>query len=348
MTGKFRVALTGDFFEGGVPVYPDFDLSVLESADGIELRPFEEHRPDIEADQLQGAQAVIVLTPGVTRESLSRSEDLLVVSRFGVGYDKVDVAACTDADVALCTTVGAVDRPVAEATVGWMMALGHNLLAKDRLVREGKWHERSNYMGSELRGRTLGIVGFGGIGRTVVKLLQGFGMNRPLVFDPLIDRRTLSEMGVEKVELEELMSQADFISLHCPLNDHTLGLISGKELSLMKPTAYVINTARGGIINEDALFDALVSERIAGAALDCFVGEPITRPHRFGRLDNVILAPHCIAWTHELFRDIGSVACRSVLDLARGKHPHGVVNPEVFERPTFQEKWDRLKLPTLK
>jgi len=344
MSKAFRVALTGDFFKDGTPVYPDFDLSVIQEIEGIDVAPFKENYPEIEPDQLAGAQAVVVLTPKVTRQSLSLSKDLLVISRFGVGYDKVDVAACTEADVVLCTAVGSVDRPVAEATVGWMMALGHNLIAKDRLVREGKWHDRSGFMGSELRGRTLGVIGLGGIGRTVVKLLEGFGMNRPLVFDPFMDAQLATELGVEKVELNDLMTQADFVSLHCPLNDHTQDLISEKELSLMKPTAYIINTARGGIANEDALFDALSSRRIAGAALDCFVGEPIIIPNRFGTLDNVILAPHSIAWTHELFRDIGSFACQSVIDLAQRRLPRSSINPEVFEKTSFQEKWDRLKI----
>jgi phosphoglycerate dehydrogenase-like enzyme len=344
MSALFRVALTGDFFEDGTPVFPDFDLSVLKATEGIEVVPFGEHRPEVGPDQLDGAQGVIVMAPKVTSESLSRSNDLLVLSRFGVGYDKVDVSACTDADVVLCTTVGAVDRPVAEATVGWMIALGHHLRAKDRLVREGKWHDRSDFMGCELRDRTLGVIGLGGIGRTVVKLLEGFGMNRPLTFDPFMDAETTSQLGVEKVELNELLTRANFVSVHCPLNDQTIDLISQSELSLMKPTAYIINTARGGIINEDALFEVLTSGQIAGAALDCFVGEPITSPHRFGELENVILAPHSIAWTHELFRDIGSYACHNVIDLAQGRRPRSAINPEVFDRPSFQEKWNRLKI----
>jgi len=344
MNSSFQVALTGDFFKDGTPVYPDFDLSVIQGTEGIEVAPFNDHYPEIEPDQIAGAKAVVVLTPKVSRHSLSRSEDLLVVSRFGVGYDKVDVAACTEADVVLCTAVGAVDRPVAEATVSWMMALGHNLIAKDRLVREGKWHDRNGFMGSELRGRTIGVIGLGGIGQTVVKLLEGFGMNPPIAFDPVLDEGTASQLGVELVELEDLMTRADFVSLHCPLNDDTQDLISEKELSLMKPTAYILNTARGGIINEDALFETLVSKKITGAALDCFVGEPILTPHRFGELENVILAPHSIAWTHELFSDIGSLACQNVVDLAQGRRPRSAVNPEVFERPTFREKWDRLKI----
>ncbi len=342
----FRVAVTGDFFgPGGVPRYPDLGLSVFDGRGHLEWAPFLEHRPRIGPDQLAGANGVIVLTPAVTAESVSRADDLLAVGRFGVGYDAVDVAACTAADVAVYIAVGAVDRSVAEATVGWMIALTHHLLIKDQLVRTGRWDERSGYMGREIRDRTFGAVGFGGIGRATVGLLRGFGMRTPLVYDPFLAPAAAEEAGVRVVGLEELLSEADFVSIHCPLNDKTRGLIGPVELAMMKPDAYLINTARGGIVDEDALFDTLLNRRIAGAALDCFAVEPVVTPHRFGSLDNVLLAPHCIAWTDELFRDIGRVTCQGMLDLSLGKVPKGVVNPEVFDRPGFLEKWERLRHP---
>jgi phosphoglycerate dehydrogenase-like enzyme len=139
------------------------------------------------------------------------------------------------------------------------------------------------------------------------------------------------------------MARADFVTVHCPFNEHTENLISAPELELMKRDAFILNTARGGIINEDALFEALFAERIAGAALDCFADEPVTEPHRFAQLENVILASHNIAWTRELFRDIGAMASRNLIDLANGKQPKSVVNPEVFDRPTFQKKWDSVR-----
>ncbi len=135
--------------------------------------------------------------------------------------------------------------------------------------------------------------------------------------------------------------QSDFVSIHCPLTDQTRGLIGARELALMKPEAYLLNAARGGIVDEDALYQALKERRIAGAAIDCFAQEPVTSPHRFGDLDNVLLAPHSIAWTNELFRDIGRAACQVMVDLAAGNKPRGVLNPEVLDRPAFQEKWKR-------
>jgi phosphoglycerate dehydrogenase-like enzyme len=279
----------------------------------------------------------------VTAETLAQSPNLLVIARFGVGYDAVDVNACTNADVLVTIATGAVDRPVAEATIGWMIALSHNTLIKDKLVRSGQWDERSKHMGSELRDRTIGVIGLGGIARKTIELLNCFGMKQPLAYDPFASNETAPKAGARLVTLEELLKQADFVSIHCPLTEKTRGLIGARELAMMKPDAYLLNTARGGIVEEDALFDALKNRRIAGAALDCFAQEPVTSPHRFGELDNVILAPHSIAWTDELFRDIGRAACQVMVDLSQGKRPHGVLNPEVFERAAFKSKWERAK-----
>jgi phosphoglycerate dehydrogenase-like enzyme len=285
---------------------------------------------------------VIVLTPKVTAQSVAQARDLLAVGRFGVGYDAVDVPACTAADVAVCITAGAVDRPVAEATVGWMIALTHHVLVKDRLVRTGGWDTRSRYMGSELRDRTLGLIGLGGIARTVLKLLANWGMKPPLVFDPFLDEAAAAQAGARKVTLEELLRESDFVSVHCPLTEQTRGLLGAPQLALMRPTAYLLNTARGGIVDEAALYDALTAGRLAGAALDCFAQEPVLTPPRLAELDNVLFAPHCIAWTNELFRDIGRTACQGMIDLSLGQKPRGVVNPEVFDQPSFQEKWRRV------
>src|SRR5262249_50194166 len=155
--------------------------------------------------------------------------DLLAIGRFGVGYDSVDVAACTAADVVLLIAAGAVDRSVAEATVTWMLALTHHVRIKDRLLREGRWDERTRYMGGELRERTLGVVGFGGIGRAVVRLPAGFGMNTPLVFDPFIPATAATEAGAKAVSLDELLARADFVSIHCPLSEATRNLIGARE-----------------------------------------------------------------------------------------------------------------------
>jgi phosphoglycerate dehydrogenase-like enzyme/2-keto-3-deoxy-L-rhamnonate aldolase RhmA len=338
----FRVALTGDFFDDeDTPKYRDIGLGLFEGT-SVEVERFARHMPEIATDQLVGPNGVIVLTPRVTAASLSASSDLLAIGRFGVGYDGVDVAACTAAEVVLFIATGAVDRPVAEATVGWMLALSHQVRTKDRLVREARWDERSQYMGTELRDRTLGVIGFGGIGRALVRLLAGFGMKRPLVYDPFVSAADATRLGVTPVTLDRLLIESDFVSVHCPLNDQTRDLVGPREFGMMKRTAYLINTARGGIVDEAALDAALRENRIAGAAVDCFAAEPLAAPPAFADLDNVLLAPHCIAWTDELFRDIGRTVCRGMLDLAEGRVPKGVVNRDVFDRPGFRAKWKRL------
>jgi phosphoglycerate dehydrogenase-like enzyme len=343
---KFRVAWTADFYDAsGAPKFNDLGLSALEGHDHIERMVLAEHRPEIGPDQIEGLHGIVVLTPAVTRKTLSAAHELLAVGRFGVGYDAVDVAACTDADVVAFITTGAVDRSVAEATVGWMIALTHHVRAKDMLLRQGRWHERSGYMGSELRDRTLGVVGLGGIARATIALLKPFGLKQFLAYDPLLSPAQAADVGATLVGLDRLMSESDFVSIHCPLSDQTRNLIGARELGMMKPGAYLLNTARGGIVDEDALFDALAGRRIAGAAIDCFVGEPITAAHRFGQLDNVLLAPHCIAWTNELFRDIGIAVCNGMIDLSQGRRPgRGVLNPQVFDKPGFGQKWERLRV----
>lgn len=341
-THPFHVALTGDFYDAaGAPRYRDFGLDVFADERQIEHRAFAAHQPEISPDQVGNANGLIVLTPRVTARSVSNSADLLAIARFGVGYDSVDLAACTAADVAVFITTGAVDRSVAEATLTWMLALTHHVRAKDHLVRTGDWDARSRLMGCELRQRTLGVVGFGGIARALLSLLSSFGMQPPLAFDPYLDPAVGARHGVQMVSLDELLAKSDFVSIHCPLTDQTRNLIGARELALMRPGAYLINTARGGIVDEDALYAAVHERRIAGAAIDTFATEPVVTPHRLGELDNVLLAPHSIAWTDELFRDIGRAACRGMVDFSRGVQPPGIVNPQVLERPGFQQKWSR-------
>ena len=340
VNGEFRVTFTADFLTDiGRPRFREYGFEELDRFPGIHASHFPKHEAEIAPEQIAGSQGVIVLTPRVTAATLEDSSALLSISRFGVGYDSVDVDACTKADVLVTITSGAVDRPVAEAVVGWMIALSHHVLSKDRLLREGGWDDRTRYMGTELRDRTLGVVGFGGIGRHLIGLLSGFGMATPLIYDPYIDEETARSFGVGKVDLDTLLEVSDFVSLNCPLNQQTRNLISVRELDRMKPTAWLINTARGGIVDEDALYLALQEEKIAGAAIDCFEVEPITVPHRFGEFENVLLAPHSIAWTHELFRDMGRSAAQTMIQLSQGERPKGVINPEVLDRQSFQSKW---------
>ena len=212
----FRVAFTGDFYGAdGSPKYRDTGLSVLAAHTHIRHSRFAEHRAEIGTDQIGDAQGVVVLTPAVTAASVAESRDLLAIGRFGVGYDAVDVKPCTEADVVVFITVGAVDHSVAEATVGWMIALTHHIRIKDLLVRDGKWDQRSHFLGRELRDRAFGAIGLGGIARKAIALLKGFGMKQPLAYDPYVAAQAAAEMGVRLVSLDELLTTADFVSIHC-------------------------------------------------------------------------------------------------------------------------------------
>ncbi len=342
---RFPVAFTADLLASdGKPRFADIGLSVLTSLPGIEAVPMREFFPVVRPEQLEGVYGAIVMDAGIDSNSISQCKDLLAIARFGVGYNDIDVQACTAADIVFFNAVGGVERSMAEATVGWMIALSHHFRMKDLLVRSGQWNLASQYVGIELRDRTFGSVGFGGIARATVELLKSFGMSQPIAFDPFVDPVLAQRLGVRMVSLEELMQQADFVSIHCPLNANTRNLVGQRELALMKTTAFLINTARGGIVNEDALFAALEGNRIAGAALDVFVGEPFDKPHRFGVLDNVLLAPHAVGLTHEILRDMGRVSCKGIVDIASGRRPNHVINPEVFDSPAFQQKWKRLQL----
>ncbi len=343
MSSDFHIKLTADFQKDGELIYQDIGLDILEETDGASYSFFDQHKTEITPDQFEGADAIIALTPQVTVSSLEGVDRLAMISRFGVGYDSIDVDACTEADVLLTITAGGVNYSVAESVITFMLAISHNLLIKDRLTREGRWDERSNHMGSELRDRTLGIIGLGGIGATLASMVGCFRMKKIIAYDPFISADRAGEIGVELVALDDLLEASDFVSVNCPLNDQTRDLIGSRELALMKPTSYLINTARGGIVNEAALIEVLRDRRIAGAALDCHESEPLPANHPISELDNVIISPHAIAWTNELFRDLGRMACTQVLELSQGKVPHGVVNTDVIDRPGFQAKLARYR-----
>jgi phosphoglycerate dehydrogenase-like enzyme len=336
MPRPFQVGLTADFASGEVRLFDNACLEELRKT-GIECRFLDKHEPVLAPHQIQDVDALICLTPRITAESFSRSGRLLAVLRFGVGYDTVDVGACTEAGVALFITSGAVNYSVAEAILGWMLALGHHSRQKDRLTREGKWQERSLWMGSELRRKTIGLIGLGGIGGALTELLKSFQTAALLAFDPFVAPERAAALNTRLTDLNELLRASDYVVVTCPLNEQTRGLLGANELALMKPQAYLVNAARGGIVDESALEAALKSRQIGGAAVDVFATEPAIQ-HPFFALDNILLAPHAIAWTHELFQEMSLMCCQQAVALSKGNIPAGLINHEVRERPMFLEK----------
>lgn len=344
----FNCGFTADFLDSNKDlVYKDIGLAKLTSSD-IRHNFLIRHQNPIQPASLDNLDAVVSLTPSYNADTFVGVADrLLAIVRFGVGYDMIDVDACTDAGIALFITKGAVDYSVAEATLTWMMSLSHKLTDKNRLVRDGEWVSRGNYMGSELRGKTLGLIGAGGTGSALISMVKGFAMKEILVYDPYFSDSDAESLGVQKANLSDVMSKSDYVSVHCPLNDETRDLISRKEIDSMKPEAYLINTARGGIVNESALYNALKEKRIAGAATDVFESEPARSTHPFCHLDNILLAPHCFAWTDELFTEIGHMAASAIIELSKGNIPLSMlVNHEVTNHPLFQKKLSRFQAPT--
>jgi phosphoglycerate dehydrogenase-like enzyme len=261
-----------------------------------------------------------------------------MIARWGVGYDMIDVAACTANDVLLAITPEGVRRPVAEGILTLLLGLTHHLTRQDRLVRTDRWYEKTQYTSIGLAGRTLGSIGVGNIGTELFRLVQPFGLGRLLAYDPYVPAGSYAELGVEQVTLDTLLEASDFVCINCPLTPQTRHLIGEPELRRMRPTAFLINTARGPIIDQAALTRALQERWIGGAGLDVFEQEPVQADDPLLQVDNVILAPHAIAWTDALVRGNSVEACENVLTVFKGEVPRNSVNRAVVEQPGFEAK----------
>jgi len=339
MSAPFRVALSGDFRKAdGSPVFPDFDLTPLKQAPEVEMAYLEPANP-VRADQLADFDALILLAHRFTQESIHPNGRLAVVARFGVGYDTVDVEACSKAGIALVITPDGIRRPVAVSIITLMLALTGKLMVKDRLTREGPpgFARKGEHMGVGLVGRTLGSVGIGNIGAELFRLVKPFDM-KLIAHDPFADRKLAAELGVELVSLEDVFRRADIVSVSCPLSPETHHLVNAERLALMKPSAYFINTSRGPIHDQKALTKALQERRIAGAGLDVLEQEPPDPNDPILKLDNVILAPHALCWTDQCFAGNGAADVKAVLDVQHGREPRLVVNKAVLATETWKKR----------
>lgn len=329
---SLRVGISPDFY---VDLKDKFELILEEKFRDLDYGP---------ANNWYDLDALLALRVRITAESLQGVDRLILVSRWGVGYDTIDVDALTARDIALTITPAAVRRPVAEAILAFIFALTTNVIAQDKLVRRGGWRGGILQPGRGIAGKTLGSIGLGNIGRQLFAMAQSLGFGRLLATDPFVGSEVATPLGVELVALSELLRQSDYVAINAPLNAQTRGMIGAAELRLMKPTAYLINTARGAIVDESALVECVREGRIAGAALDVFATEPLPTTSPLRELDNMILAPHGIAFTEELIRDNTVCACDNILAVSRGEAPATVVNTEVLSRPGFQRKLTRYKV----
>ena len=343
MPNEFHVALVADLLgSDGEVVFKDFGIELLDEA-GVSHAFLAEDRSPVTPDQLADFDVVISMGQAYTRDTFAGVERLALVARTGVGYDMIDLDAATEADVMVSITPEATRKPVASATLALMLGLCHRVTIKDAIVRNDDWDIRFDHMGCEIRGRAVGLIGMGMIGREVVRLLAPFEPSGILVSDPAVSVEEAAQLGVTLVDLETLLKRSTFVTIHCPLNEHTRYLVGARELRMMREDACLINTARGAIVDQDALTRALREGWISGAAIDVFEREPPDPNDELLSLPNVILAPHASAWTHELFRDIGHDCMKAALAVSRGEEPPYVVNRAVLERPGLKEKLKKFK-----
>jgi phosphoglycerate dehydrogenase-like enzyme len=324
----------------------DMGLEMLEAA-GARWRFLADdpgYREEVAPELIADCDGLFVIGSRFTERSFAggAADRLVCLARWGVGYDRIDVPACTAAGVALTITPEGTRRPVAMTELGLILALALKLPLKDRLVREGRAAEKIYHFGIGLTGRTLGSLGIGNIGAELFRITAPLDM-RAIATDPYANPATAAALGVELVPMEQLLREADFLCINTPLNPETRGIIGAAALAQMKPTAYLINTARGEIVQTAALTAALKEGRLAGAGLDVTDPEPLPPDHPLCQLENVILAPHALAWTDEIALGNGRSACRSLLACARGEAPAPpqLVNREVLQQPAFRAKLER-------
>ncbi|MBS7700357.1 MULTISPECIES: NAD(P)-dependent oxidoreductase [unclassified Chelatococcus] len=333
----YTIGITRDFLNVRDEfAWGDIGLSRIEQHGGMRWAMVATDQPERTPDALGEFDALLVLRQRIDADLLAAAPRLRHVSRWGAGLDRIDLDACTRAGVIVTSTPFGGKRPVAAAAITLMLALTHRLLQKDRLVRDGKWDQRADHMGMGLTGRTIGIVGLGHIGRDIAHLLSPFAV-RTVAYSPRASREQASDLGVTLVALDELLASSDVVIVAAALTPATHGLLSAEKLAQMKPSAYIVNVARGEIIDQAALAACLAAGRIAGAGLDVFQDEPLPTSSPLIGLDNVILAPHALAWTDEIIAGNAVDAIGSLVKVCDGQRPDFIANPAVLDHPRLRE-----------
>ena len=320
-----RILITTIFLHPGGEV----DLKLRKEGCETIYKPFLTARGEDELiDLLRGVDGVIVSSDPFTARVLDASPQLKVISRTGVGYDAIDVKAATARGIIVCNTPGVNRHAVTEWTFALLLSCSRKLKENQAEVRAGGW---TRHEGIDLAGKTLGLVGLGTIGKEVAQRADAFEM-RILACDVIRDTQFAEAHRVTFVPLEELLRESDFVSLHTFQNEKTRHLINAERLALMKPTAFLINTARGGIVDTEALCRALTEKRIAGAALDVFEGEPLRAESPLRAIENLYLSPHVAGATADARRLSGAMAAENLICGLNGERPPGILNPDVLAR----------------
>ncbi|MGB5747092.1 MAG: hydroxyacid dehydrogenase [Desulfobacterales bacterium] len=306
-------------------------MQILEGRAEIIISP--EPTELILGDLMKDADGLIIRTAGqVTRHMLEEASRLRVISRTGGGLNNIDIQAATDHNVVVCGVKGPQDRLVAEHTVFFMGALAKRFFYLDAQTRKGNFKSRFEYQPQGLSGKRLGLIGLGRIGSLVAAMCSRIFEMEVWAFDPYVDPKSLQDTGVVlQNDITAVIQTADFLSLHVPLADATRGLMGKDQFDVMKPTAFMINTSRGEVIQEDALVDALNHNKIAGAALDVFETEPPDAQNPLFQMENVILTPHAAALTKDAVAQLAEGSAQNVLNVLEGKKPSYSPNWEIVQ-----------------
>ncbi len=288
---------------------------------------------------ISDADAVIIRAMlRIDSQVIDAGRQLKVIGRFGVGMDNVDVRKATERGIPVVWTPDANYAAVADFSFGLIIAIARRIISANHALKQrGSWEMRHKLVGTDVSEKVLGIVGFGRVGRAVAERARGFRM-KILVHDPFVDEGVISGLGGIPASLEELLAQSDFVSVHAPYTSQTRKLIGAREINIMKPRAFIINTARGGIVNTRALVKALRAKRIAGAALDTFDEEPPRRRDALFRLENVIATPHIAAFTQESLEKVSATVAEGVAMALRKEKPRYVFNESIYETSQTSHK----------
>ncbi len=301
--------------------------------DEVELVKVNSQEPETLWKELTDAHGLHVhgrAMPPDTQEVIDRSPNLLAIISGLAGYDTIDIPACTEAGVLVCNQTGMGNEPVAEHVTAAMLILSHRALLADRQLHARIERRPGELAGNDLVDKTIGIVGFGAIGSRVGEILKAAFNCRILAHDPIMGDEEIARRGGESAELDDLLSESDFVTLHTPLTDQTRNMIGEREYRLMKPTAYFVNAARGGLFDEEALEKVLKEGVIAGAAIDTWEIEPPSFDHPLLKLDNVLATPHSAGQSKEAMYKMSENAGKQWLAIFRGQRPSPIVNPEVW------------------
>ncbi len=315
--------------------YPD-QLEKLKSAGEVEFA----EKPPLKEDNLVKIigryDAVVAGLDEYTARVIEEAKSLKVIGRYGVGLDNVDLNAATEHGIIVTYTPGANTNAVAEHTFALIFSLVKNIPKLNEAGKRGIWARRGE-LNRELQGKVLGIIGLGRIGRAVARMAKAFDM-RVIAYSPHAPKEEADKLGVQLVTLEELLSNSDIVSIHTSLAPEKYHMIGGKELKLMKKTAYLVNTARGELIDENALVKALKNGEIAGAALDVLEKEPPPPDSELLSLDNIIITPHAASHTWEAVKRMGDMVTEDVIAVLRGMKPKYLANPEVLKKENLRIK----------